>query len=162
ASTLALREAEAAGYSTQAAVESQLLAQARGRPVDELEGVELQFRLFDAATPAVQQAFLVETLDSVASGAARREVSEIARAWAHGDEAAVRAVLAEMQADPAPGARFMAEQLIAGRHAAMLERIEYFTQQGGLPLVAVGSLHLFGAQGLIEALQRRGWRVTRV
>ncbi|MEG0822645.1 MAG: TraB/GumN family protein, partial [Burkholderiaceae bacterium] len=42
ASTLALREAEAAGYSTQAAVESQLLAQARGRPVDELEGVELQ------------------------------------------------------------------------------------------------------------------------
>ena len=162
ASTLTMGQAGAAGYGVAAAVETQLVAQARGRPVDELEGVEFQFRLFDAAPRAVQHAFLAETLAAIDSGEARGEVVGMAQAWLDGDEAAVLALLQAMQQEASVGGRFTVEQLVSGRHPYMIERIEYFMAAGGTPLIAVGSLHLFGPQGLIEQLRQRGWRISRV
>ena len=60
------------------------------------------------------------------------------------------------------GERFVAEQLFDARHARMVQAIERFAASGKLHLVAVGALHYFGPNGLLELLRARGYTVAPV
>ena len=52
-------------------------------------------------------------------------------------------------------------ELVGGRNRAWLGRLEPALARGGA-FVAVGALHLPGADGLVQLLRDRGWTVTRV
>jgi uncharacterized protein len=52
-------------------------------------------------------------------------------------------------------------ELVGGRNRAWLDRLEPELARGGA-FVAVGALHLPGADGLVQLLRDRGWTVTRV
>ena len=54
-----------------------------------------------------------------------------------------------------------ASLLLAGRNAAMAERLAPLLKDGGA-FIAVGALHLSGRDGLIERLRRAGYTVTKV
>ena len=139
-------------------------AQRDGRKVVELEGIEAQFRLFDAAPAAVQMAYLEQTIRSIESGAAEAEVRRIVDAWAARDFAAGERLMSTLQASAAkgPAERFVVEQLFDGRHPRMLDEIERLASSSAPPLVAVGALHYFGPNGLVAGLRNRGWTVTEV
>jgi uncharacterized protein YbaP (TraB family) len=163
-SVLALFEAAQAGYLQGLAVESHLagLAKAGNRPILEFEGVEQQFALFETAPWSTQVAFLDEALKAVESKAARREINRIVEAWATANRPELERLLAEMQAQTTPGARFTVDTILFGRHPAMVRRIETLMADGRNYLFAVGSLHLVGPRGLVEMLRARGFTVNEL
>jgi len=162
ANVLALFEAAQAGYMPALSVEAYLMRLARqaGKPILELESIEQQFELFESAPFATQVAFLEEAVKAVETKAARREINRIVQAWETGDQAALERLLAEMRAQDSPGARFTVDTILLGRHPAMVKKIEALMAEGKTYLIAVGSLHLAGPQGLIALLRGRGFTVT--
>ena len=68
---------------------------------------------------------------------------------------------AEGRKDPEIGkvVRHMTETLVAKRNAGMIEHALPLIENGGV-MIAVGSLHLPGPQGLVELLRARGYKIT--
>jgi uncharacterized protein YbaP (TraB family) len=159
---LALFEAAQAGYMPTLSVEAYLtrLAKQGGKPVLELESIEQQFELFERAPIATQIAFLEDAVKAVETNAARREINRISQAWETGDQAALDRLMAEMRAQTSTGARFTVDTILLGRHPAMIKRIEALMAEGRSTLIAVGSLHLAGPEGLVAMLRARGYTVT--
>ena len=84
---------------------------------------------------------------------------EISTAWRAGDLDALDAILVEtMQAEFAA----VGDALIGDRNRAWMPRIEALFDNAETELLLVGALHLAGAEGLIEQLARRGYRVERL
>jgi uncharacterized protein YbaP (TraB family) len=164
ANTLAMLEVARSGYQPQLATEVYLIeqAQATGRPLLELESIDFQLELFDSAPEAAQIGYLDEIAQSIETGAARREVDQITRAWERADRAAAERLLAQMQSEGTPGARFIVDVILNGRHPQMLKRIEQMMSDGKVYFFAVGSLHLVGSSGLVAELRRRGYTVTEL
>jgi hypothetical protein len=52
------------------------------------------------------------------------------------------------------------DRLITARNATMADTIDRMLGDRRFYLVAVGSLHFFGADGLVQALKARGYTVT--
>jgi uncharacterized protein YbaP (TraB family) len=162
ANVLALFEAAQAGYMPALSVEAYLTRIARqgNKPILELESIEQQFELFERASLSTQIAFLEDAVKAVETNAARREINRIAQAWETGDSAALERLMAEMRAQTSVGARFTVDTILLGRHPAMVKRIEALMAEGKLYLIAVGSLHLAGPDGLVAMLRARGYTVT--
>ena len=164
ANTLVVLEAMRAGLSPAYGSEAQLyqFALASGRPVVEIEGVESQLRLFAETAPGAQLDYLRYTLDSIDSGRARKEIERLVGAWERGDAAALEAMLAAMQAEAGAGKGHLMDRLVRGRHPRMIAAIERHAASDRLHLVAIGALHFFGPDGLIEGLRERGFAVRRL
>lgn len=163
-SVLALFEAAQAGYVPALSAEAYLTRVAKNdnKPILELEGIELQFELFEKAPWATQVAFLEEALKAVESRGARRELNRIIQAWETADRAALERVLAEMRAQSSLGSRFTVDTILLGRHPQMVRTIETMMASGKTYVFAVGALHLVGPQGLVELLRARGYTLTEL
>lgn len=164
ANVLALYEAAQAGYMPALAAEAYLLrlAKSESKPILEFEGIEQQFELFEQAAWATQIAFLEEALKAVETRAARREINRIVQAWETADRIGLERLLEEMRAQTSAGARFTVDKILLGRHPQMVRKIESLMADGKIYLFAVGALHLVGPQGLVAALQSRGYTVTEL
>lgn len=161
ANTLVLLEAVRAGFSPAYASEAYLFqfSQQTGKPLAELESIELQLGLFDSAPADLQLVYLEQVVKSIESGESNREVAKLVEAWARSDAAAMEAMITKMSVATAPADRFVREQIIDGRHPAMVSAIEKMAASGKPHVIAVGSLHYFGPNGLIELLRKRGFTV---
>ncbi len=161
ANTLVLLEAVRSGFTPAFATESFLFefTQQTGKPIAELESLEAQLRIFESASAELQIVYLEQVIKSMESGESEREVTRLVDAWSRGDAAAMEALLAKMRAGAAPADRFVMEQIIDGRHPAMVAGIERMAASGRLHVVAVGALHFSGPNGLVELLRRRGFAV---
>ena len=156
----AMRGCLSPAYST----EAQLVAVARsaGLPVLELESVEAQLALFDAMPDGLSLAYLEEAVGGIERGESQREIADLVEAWRAGDDAAMARQVDRMRAAVKPVDRWVSAQLIESRHPAMLDRIERMAASGRLHLVAVGTLHFFGPEGLLAGLRARGYSITRL
>lgn len=163
---ISMAEIARSGFSPAQGTETQLFALAtrEGKRVVEIEGMVFQLKLFDGAMASQQTAFLEQTLESIESGQAQRDMQTLTRAWSAGDTAAMEQVLAEMRrkAGQSMADRYTLEQIIEGRHPRMLEAIEHYAASARPHLVAIGSLHYFGPKGLLSGLRERGWSVSEV
>lgn len=164
ANTLILLEAAGAGLSPAFGAEALLYqaAMSGGKPIVEIEGVEEQLRLFDEAAPAVQLDYLRHALETIESGAGRAEIERLVAAWERGDEAAMEHLAAEMARSDSAARRFFAERIFRDRHPKMVAAIERYAASGRLHVVAIGSLHYFGPDGLLRLLRSRGFTVRRL
>ncbi len=162
ANNLVVLEASRLGFSPALSTEAQLfaLARQRGVPVVEIESVEKQLALFDSAPADLQLSYLEQAVASVESGAGEREIRALLDSWRNGDAAAMTQRLTTMRASANAGERWVTEQVIDGRHDAMLAAIDRFAASGTLHMVAVGTLHFFGPNGLLDGLRARGYTVT--
>ena len=125
----------------------------RGLPAIALESYPAQFSIFDRLAPEDQQVLLVETARSDAA----KEQALVA-AWIAGDTAAIeRETLGGFLADPE-----LREALLVKRNQAWAERIEPLLAEGRRPLVAVGTAHLLGPDGVAALLEARGYTVRRI
>jgi uncharacterized protein len=70
--------------------------------------------------------------------------------------------LEQVRSSPEPAERKWFERIVTRRNVGMADSIDRLAQDGRLYLVAVGSLHFFGDDGLVELLRRRGYAVTPV
>lgn len=124
--------------------------------VDEFEGAQAQFKLFDTLPEPQQQALLASTLQGAAQ--AKEKSHRLQQAWATGDMAVVdRSLQEEFAGQPA-----LRAALLTARNQAWTAKLESLMAGGVRPFVAVGAGHMAGADGLPAMLAARGYKVTRV
>lgn len=159
-----LRVAAARDGGDAPTLDRSLLALARGRrlAVVGLESIEEQVAAFDSIPLATQIAVLRHALDHRADLEAQTEPT--IRAWLAGDLAAL-ARLDRLAGgdDPALQHHYavLTQQLVVNRSALMAYRLFLPLRRGRL-FIAVGALHLHGADGLLAQLRAQGYAVRRV
>lgn len=137
-------------------------ARAQGRPIVALEDVQSQMAVLLPSDPAEARRLLEQSLQQLEHGRARVLLRRLAEAWGASrlDELESYAAWCEC-ADSAEDRRFL-QRLNDDRNAPMAERVDRLHAQGRRVLVAVGALHMTGAQGLPRLMAARGYRVERL
>lgn len=155
AAAIALARIDAVGDPANA-VDRALLDDFATRPVRELEGAVAQLSIFDRLPEAQQRAMLAAVVRE--SETARRDPARLQRAWLAGDATTIATSTREgFLAEPA-----LREALLTGRNERWAEAIIPLLEQGPRPLIAVGTAHLVGPEGLVALLEARGYRVRRL
>lgn len=131
------------------------------KPILELESSLAQIKLLTGMSPLLQEAFLENALVSLEDGKVSAQINGIVNAWLAGD-AIQLARIAEAATREGRMAELLNEQLLAGRHPAMIDKIEGYLASPDIHFVAVGSLHLVGVGGLVEMLKSLGYSVRQL
>ncbi len=135
-------------------------ALADGKPVDGLETVAEQVGLFDSLTIEEQIDLLRDTLEHLDD--IERMLADLHQAWLQRDLARLVDINAAALRDSDPQlATLFNQRIILDRNRRMAERLDSRLHEGGR-FIAVGALHLPGEQGLLELLEQRGYRLTRL
>jgi len=152
------RAAQNARLSPANGVETRLTAAfgAAGKPIAGLETAQEQLMLFETLDAATQR----KLLTNAAAGAdkAVAEVDALTAAWSRGDVKALEAMINE-DVDAVPAAR---AAIITERNRRWSAWAKARMDKPGTVLVAVGTGHLVGADGLPAMLAAEGLKVTRV
>lgn len=155
AAAIALARVDAVGDPANG-VDRALLQEFAGRPVRELEGGPAQLAIFDRLPEAQQRLMLAAVVRG--SEAARKDPERLQRAWLAGDEAMIAASTREgFLADPE-----LREALLVARNRRWTDAIAPMLAGSLRPLIAVGTAHLVGPDGLVAMLQERGYVVKRI
>ena len=126
----------------------------RGFEVIALESYPAQFSIFDRLAPEDQSVLLVET----AENAGTDNEPAMVEAWLKGDLAAIeREAESGFLADPG-----LRQALLTDRNRAWAERIAPLLAENRRPLIAVGTAHLVGPDGLVALLEARGYSIRRI
>jgi uncharacterized protein len=137
-------------------VDRALLRDFRAREIEELEGINGQFGIFDKLAEQDQRDLLGAVVEEDTMTAT--DTAKLAKLWLRGDmEAIAREGDQGMLADPE-----LREALLTQRNRAWSARIVALLRDGRRPLVAVGAAHLTPPEGLPELLAQAGYRVRRV
>jgi uncharacterized protein len=138
------------------------LAEARGVPIEALEGLEEQIFIFDEFPMEAQVALLRHGL------AHPDELAEVAertlQAYHRGDLAGIsRATEDQRVRNPAVAAHFEAltKRVLHDRSVVMAHRMQRSLRRGDA-FIALGALHLYGQKGVLALLEQRGFDVARV
>jgi len=137
-------------------VDRALIEDFRARPIEELEGIEGQFAIFDRLPEADQRDLLgaVVEEDTMSAG----DTAKLAKLWLAGDmDAIAREGDEGLLADPE-----LREALLTTRNRKWVDRLVAVYASGKRPLVAVGAAHLAPPAGLPELLAAKGYTVRRV
>ncbi|HEY8603096.1 TraB/GumN family protein [Tsuneonella suprasediminis] len=137
-------------------VDKALIRDFHARPVEELEGVEGQFSIFDKLPEKDQQDLLGAVLEE--DTMTTSDTARLAKLWLAGDMEAISKEGDEgMLADPE-----LRKALLTDRNERWVDMIAERLDTGKMPLVAVGAAHLAPPAGLPELLRAKGYKVTRV
>ncbi len=133
------------------------LASENGLLIRQLESVDEQIGIFQGMEKKDAIVFLKDALKEWESGFPTQE--KILRLYSAGDLAGLQKFLDEELARlKLPN---LANELIDQRNRRMVERLAPFLKKGGA-FVAVGAAHMPGDGGLVQLLQKRGYKVERV
>jgi hypothetical protein len=137
-----------------------LAAQRRGQRVVGLETAAEQVAVFEGMGADLQ----LLLLDAMIKNAAQwpLQLEELTKAYLSGDSQRIMRV-ARSQYDGVPSAirDWFDTELLDRRNARMLQRLDGLLGRERL-LIAVGAMHLGGASGLLEGLERRGYALRPV
>lgn len=147
------------------------------------QGVALDLQLYARAIEQGKKVYGLESADeqlAVFNGMSRRDQIDMIRAIVeHRHDAAAEAqqLLAayldrdldtierlgreDLQGDSPRSAASFYQRAVIDRNRRMVRRMQTYLHQGR-SFIAVGALHLPGAQGILHLLQQRGYRVTSV
>lgn len=138
------------------------LAEARGLPIEPLEGLEEQIFTFDEWPMESQVALLRHTLAHPAEIPRRAE--RMLAAYLRGDLAGIARSGEEHAArfpEVAPHHASLTKRVLHDRSMVMAHRMQRGLRGGG-SFVAIGALHLYGPKGVPALLEKAGYRMTRV
>ncbi len=133
-----------------------LIAEFAGRNVVELEGADKQFAIFDSLPEADQVDLLLGVIEE--SETRKQDPDRLRRAWLIGDATTLEAAMETgILADPELRATLLVE-----RNRDWSGQIDALIKSGKKPLVAVGTAHLLGPDGLVRLLTAKGYSLERV
>ena len=135
-------------------------AQRRGKAVHGLESYQERIAFFDSMSQADQ---VVMVTDLVADNAKiEAQQARVLNAYLKSELGNVFTLLTDMSGvNDEQAARKFLQRLIFDRNAIMATRMEPFLRRGNT-FVAIGALHLPGEAGVLDLLERQGYRITRV
>jgi len=163
-SMLVFSEWATAGYLPQYGVDIYLIDKAKqeNKKIVELEGADEQIKLMDSLSNDETLALFRGTVESLETGLAREQVTDLVKAWQAGDPDGVLAV-ARSYNDKIEGAAQFEERFIWSRHDAMVAKIaDMLDRSKDRCFIAVGALHLAGPRGLVELLRKKGYVVKQL
>lgn len=155
---MAQRAARNADLVPAAGVEAGLttLFETADKPIAGLETAREQLMLFETLDAVTQRTLL--TRAAAGAGDAVRDVTALTAAWARGDVAALETMITE-DIDAVPAAR---KAIVTDRNRRWSVWVERRMKRPGTVLMAVGTGHLVGTDGVPAMLAAEGLRVTRV
>ena len=164
ANLLLVQEMARQGFPTEQGIELHFLslAEKQKKIVQELETADYQLSLFDSMSDAEQEEYLVENLTELANGTAMKKALDLIKAWQIADARALDAALQEMQKGENASDRFLQKVLLDQRNPAMAKQVETLLKTDKHSFVAVGALHLLGAQGVPGLLRQAGYKVDKL
>lgn len=155
AAALTLARIDASGDPANG-VDRALIADFAGRRVRELEGGPAQLAIFDRLPEAQQVVMLAAVVRE--SESAAKDPERLQRAWLAGDAATIEASTREgVLADPA-----VREALLTARNRRWATALAPLLAEAPKPLIAVGTAHLVGPEGLAALLEAQGYHLRRI
>lgn len=129
-----------------------------GKPTSGLETAAEQIALLDGMSAEEQKQMLAEALDDARDG--NRQTRVLHEVWRAGD---AQRLWSEMAMDMRREYPALYRSINVERNDRWVPKLERFLQPGqGTTLAVVGSLHLLGADGVVEKLRAKGYKVERV
>jgi uncharacterized protein YbaP (TraB family) len=155
AAAITLAQVDATGDPANG-VDRALIEASRPRAVRQLEGLRGQLAIFDRLPEANQRTMLAAVVRE--SGRVRADPKRLQRAWLAGDAAMIEQSTREgFLADPA-----LREALLTGRNRRWAKAIVPMLGKAPRPLIAVGTAHLVGPEGLAAMLGAEGYTIRRL
>ena len=160
--TLVGRQTRSSGFKGEDGVETILrknFARA-GKPVDQLETNVEQLTVFDSLSEYAQRAMLTEMIGDVGARtrSVRGQLDAMLGTWVRGDvDGIARSFNAEMAQQPE-----LKDALLTRRNARWASWIDHRMDRPGSVMVAVGAGHLAGEGSVLQALEGRGFTVSRI
>jgi len=124
----------------------------------ELEGLDYQINLFNSFNDTLQAKFLEDILDNQTE--MLNKMNELTQAWKDGDEATLEKLVTEDSDNPAFAGLY--EALIYQRNTQMVAKIEQYLKTGRTYFLIVGAGHLVGERGIVDLLQKAGYKVQKL
>ncbi|QMV41177.1 TraB/GumN family protein [Cohnella cholangitidis] len=134
-----------------------------GKEIIELESMESQLGIFDGFSDEMQQLYFHQTVESAA--AASIGLKQLLDMWTLGDLKLLKSTHDQFEKE---GKKSMGEEFdeyndsfLVKRNIGMVDKIDQMLNEGeaGTYLIAVGSLHMVGEQGLVSLLEDKGYTV---
>jgi len=151
-------------YTADLGIDMYLLQKAKssGKPIISLESTELQMNMFIGFSDSVQEALLLETINTYSqSVVTNRNAGQdaLAKMWSEGDEQTLVSLTTGVAASPE-----YYKGLIADRNAGMTEKVEGYLNGEGKKtyLIVVGALHMLGPDGVVTQLEKDGFAVEKL
>jgi uncharacterized protein len=162
---LVLAEASRMGFNASQGVDDYIAQRARqdGKRVVQLESFESQASLMANLSPALQERYMDETLKLMENEQSGPLLNRMVAAWRRGDAKGAEAML-ETVRDSLPGplhAEFHA-RFLRDRNVDMARKIDAILKGREPHFIAVGTLHMIGADNILDYLARAGHRVRRL
>ncbi|HVJ36428.1 MAG TPA: TraB/GumN family protein [Stenotrophomonas sp.] len=158
--TLSLSEMAVQGLDPSLGLDQHFMREAgkAGKASAGLETAAEQIALLDGMSQEEQRQMLAEALDDARDG--NRQSRELHDAWRRGDAAKM---WSEMALDMKREYPALYRNINVARNDRWVPKLEARLQAGqGTTLVVVGTLHLLGADGVVEKLRARGYQVERI
>ncbi len=131
-------------------------AKLENKKIISLETMEYQLDRLDGLPAKIQEQALRQTLEGLDT--VQEDFEEILEAWSRGEVE----VLEDLLFKGFEGFPEVFERLIAERNRNWLPKIEEFLTQSGTTLVVVGAAHLVGPEGVVQLLEKQGYRVRQL
>jgi len=135
-----------------------LLQVAAGKPVAGLETMEELVSILDGISRADQITILNDTVCNHAL--IIRNTRELVQLYVARDLAGMVLFNEQPHHDEAVFNRFM-QRIVYDRNQRMLERMEQYLREGGA-FISVGASHLPGEKGILQMLEKKGYKITLV
>jgi uncharacterized protein YbaP (TraB family) len=128
-----------------------------GKEIAWLESVDTQIAVLDSFDSGDPDALIAYTLSEMERSS--EMITSLHHAWKAGDLVALQqSGMEEMKRDFPE----VYKTLMVDRNNAWMPQIEAMFGDGNIEYVLVGALHLAGADGILEMLEAKGYKVERV
>ncbi|QJD84453.1 TraB/GumN family protein [Cohnella herbarum] len=165
---MTLESLPAMKYMTTDGIDQYIAKQAHkeGKTIIELESMESQLGIFDSFSKEMQEQYFHQTVES--AGTASTGLKQLLDMWTLGNLKLLETTHDQFEEE---GKKTMGEQFkayndtfLVNRNVEMANKIDQYLAEGeeGTYLVAVGSLHMVGEQGLVSLLEKKGYTVEFV
>lgn len=149
ATMLTVLRAQKMGFSDKS-VDETLINQAKSDniPVQALEKVDEQLGIFDALPIDEEKQFLLSAMNDDFN----KELKHMLAVWEDNDEASAQVLLQKMAEAPQ-----LYQNIVTNRNQAMAKRIMILSRHNARVFVAIGALHLYGDDSVVELLLKAGY-----
>lgn len=136
-------------------------ARAQGKTILQLETLEQQLTLLSDTALPIQEASLRYTLEALKARVVQRQLNDLVVDWMQGDvDELYEYMLEPLQEYPELEPYLSA--LFDERNEAMSQKIGRWMDEGGDYFVIVGAGHLGGANGVVNLLRSRGYKLQQL
>ncbi|MFK7730625.1 MAG: TraB/GumN family protein [Pseudomonadales bacterium] len=136
-------------------------ARAQGKSILQLETLEQQLSLLSGTPLPVQEASLRYTLDALKARVVQQQLNDLVVDWMQGDVDELYDYMMEPLQEYPELEPFLAA-LFDDRNESMSRKIGRWMDEGGDYFVIVGAGHLGGANGVVNLLRSRGYKLQQL